>query len=115
MGAGLPSWRDLRANLAARAGLDKQERKELDHLEPRDAGRILDQRLEHNGGLAAAVVAETTATRCSLLHKLIASLPIREAVTTNYDRLFEFAWEAVDGQCPRVLPWEATPDDRRWL
>lgn len=115
IGAGLPSWSDLFAKLAARAELDDEQREELGHLEHRDAGRILDQRLATHGGLAAAVAAETEAQRCSLLHQLIASLPIREAVTTNYDILFETAWEAVDGQPPRVLPWDAAPDERRWL
>jgi hypothetical protein len=115
MGAGLPSWRHLLDNLAARADLDEQQRKEFGHLEPRDAGRILDQRLKGHGGLAAAVADETAAKRCSLLHQLVASLPIREAVTTNYDTLFESAWHAVDGERPRVLPWDASSDDRRWL
>ena len=108
MGAGLPSWGDLLAKLASRADLDEQEREELRHLEHRDAGRILDQRLTAHGGLAAAVVDETKAQRCSLLHQLVASLPIREAVTTNYDTLFESAWRAVALEPSRVLPWDAT-------
>jgi hypothetical protein len=73
------------------------------------------KRLAQRGGLLAAVVAETEARRGSLLHLLIASLPSREAVTTNYDTLFEAAWEAVDGQAPRILPSDAAPDERRWL
>ena len=54
--------------LVASAGQDQQERQgtreaqdqreELGHLEHRDAGRILDQRLAQHGGLAAAVAAE---------------------------------------------------------
>lgn len=115
IGAGLPSWSDLLAKLAARADLDEHQREELGHLEHRDAGRILDQRLKKHGGLAAAVAEETAAERCSLLHQLVASPPIRKAVTTNYDTLFECAWQAVDEQRPRVLPWDAAADERRWL
>lgn len=114
MGAGLPSWGELLAGLAERAGLSEDQREELRHLEPRDAGRILDQRLNEEGGLAAAVAAQTSAERCSLVHQLVASLPIGEAVTTNYDTLFEAAWSAV-GTDPRVLPWDALADARPWL
>lgn len=114
MGAGLPSWSDLLAGLAERAGLSDAQRDELRHLEHRDAGRILDQRLTERGGLAAAVAELTNASRCSLVHQLVASLPVSEAVTTNYDTLFETAWSAT-GADPRVLPWDALADARPWL
>ncbi len=114
MGAGLPSWADLLVGLAERAGLNEDQRKELGHLEPRDAGRILDQRLEDRGGLAAAVAEQTAAQRSSLVHQLVASLPVAEAVTTNYDTLFESAWSAA-GADPRVLPWDTLADQRPWL
>ena len=114
MGAGLPSWSDLLAGLAERAGLSEEQRDELRHLEHRDAGRILDQRLTERGGLAAAVAELTNASRCSLVHQLVASLPVSEAVTTNYDTLFETAWSAT-GADPRVLPWDALADARPWL
>jgi len=114
MGAGLPSWSELLAALAERADLDQAQKEELGHLEPRDAGRILDQRLAGQGGLDKAVAEETSAMRCSPVHQLIASLPITEAVTTNYDDLFEAAWSAA-GLSPRILPWEAFADERPWL
>jgi ADP-ribosylglycohydrolase len=117
MGAGLPAWGELIERLARRAGLGG-ELEALSQLEPRDAGRILAKRLEYQGGLASAVVdetGETVASRGSLLHQLVASLPVREAVTTNYDALFEKAWAAVDKHDPRILPWEARSDGRRWL
>lgn len=114
MGAGLPSWGDLLAGLAEWAGLNADQHDELRHLEHRDAGRILDQRLEDRGGLAAAVAEQTAAERSSLVHQLVASLPIAEAVTTNYDTLFESAWSAA-GADPRVLPWDALADARPWL
>jgi len=114
MGAGLPSWSDLLKRLAERARLTEAEQQELAHLEHRDAGRVLDLRLKDLGGLATAVVDETAATRAALLHQLVASLPVTEAVTTNYDQLFEHAWTAAD-RAHRVLPWEADADERAWL
>lgn len=41
-------------------------------------------------------------------HYLIASLPIREAATTNYDTLFEDAWAAAAGH-----PWLSCLAKRR--
>jgi hypothetical protein len=114
VGAGLPSWSDLLAHLAERAELSQAERDELRHLEHRDAGRILDLRLATRGGLAAMVCQETQGQRASLVHQLIASLPVTEAVTTNYDTLFESAW-ADAGLAPRVLPWEPVAEQGPWL
>lgn len=114
MGAGLPSWSQLLENLAHRADLRDSERDELRHLEARDAGRILDQRLKPRGGLAKAVEEETAAARGSLVHLLVASLPISEVVTTNYDTLFESAWRNT-GRQPRILPWDPLADARPWL
>lgn len=113
-GAGLPSWSELLDLLAVQAGLDNEQRRELAHLEHRDAGRVLDRRLRGSGGLGQAVASATQAQRCSLVHQLLASLPVTEAVTTNYDVLFEKAWR--DTSRPlRVLPYDATVDDRPWL
>jgi hypothetical protein len=41
-------------------------------------------------------------------------LPTREAVTTNYDRLFEEAVDAVDGPIA-VLPYQPASAGQRWL
>lgn len=114
IGAGLPSWSELLARLAERAGLNTVQQDELGHLEHRDAGRLLDMKLKDRGGLTAAVIEEASADRSSIVHQLAASLPVTEAVTTNYDTLFELAWSSA-GRAPRVLPWEAVADERPWL
>jgi len=115
IGAGLPSWSDLLDALAGEAQLTDAEREELRRLEPRDAGRVLDRRLRDRGGdLAATVVRLVTADRSSLLQQLAASLPVTEAVTTNYDTLFEDAWIGA-GREPSVLPWESVAEASCWL
>jgi hypothetical protein len=50
----------------------------------------------------------------SLAHAFLAALPVGEVVTTNYDRLFEMASEAV-GRPVNVLPYQAAGEGRRWL
>src|SRR5205814_4557631 len=55
-----------------------------------------------------------TADRYGLTHALLASLPLREVVTTNYDELFEMAW-AARGRRPSVLPYVLRPDADSWV
>src|SRR5207244_10478713 len=50
----------------------------------------------------------------ALGHALLAGLPVTEAVTTNYDRLFETAWES-QGYEATVLPYRLHPGAGRWL
>jgi hypothetical protein len=45
---------------------------------------------------------------------LLAALPAREVVTTNYDQLFEAACKVI-GQPLSVLPHAINPNARRWL
>lgn len=50
----------------------------------------------------------------SLAHALLASLPIRESVTTNYDDLFEQAAKCC-GRPVAILPYDSVRDSDRWL
>jgi SIR2-like protein len=50
----------------------------------------------------------------ALAHALLAALPVRETVTTNYDRLFEAA-AAGTGRPVCVLPGERPRGQQRWL
>lgn len=52
---------------------------------------------------------------CSLTHALLASLRIREAVTTNYDTLYENAAIVPHGEMLKVLPRERRSADEPWL
>lgn len=114
-GAGLPSWDVLLAKLAERADLTAKERVALKQMDPRDGGAILARRLEQAGtSLSTAICKLTRAERSSLVHQLLASLPVHEAVTTNYDTLFESAWVAA-GRHPSVLPRQDARDATTWL
>jgi len=115
IGAGLPSWGELLEQLAQAALPNSDQRESLKKLDPRDAGDVLAGRfLEQGTSLADQVCALTEAARGSLTHQLLASLPIHEAVTTNYDTLFERAWTNT-GRKPRVLPRQDAQDASTWL
>lgn len=110
MAAGLPSWAGLLAGLAREAGLELEELARLDLL---DQGSILQRRLPD---LSQRIAAHLSATRHhALLHGLLASLPVGEIVTQNYDRLFELA-SAGAGRPLAVLPYQPSrAGGQRWL
>jgi len=112
--AGLPTWRALLGRLADDAGLRPDEKKALEELDPLDAARIIEARLGDNSvALADAISRHVEATRFALAHALLASLPVSEVVTTNYDVLFEDA-SAAAGRDLAVLPYDA-PHGDGWL
>ena len=96
---------------------------ELNDMDPRDAGDVLQQRLGGAKALDQALrQCFDSAERGSLSHALLASLPMHEAATTNYDRLFERAWGAAiagPGRSARgavtVLPRENAAHAQHWL
>lgn len=113
--AGLPLWDELLDDLAAAAGFDGAERSALRRLDPVDVARLIGRRLETAQADIAAEVAKRFRIRhYSLTHALLANLPVREAVTTNYDQCFEFA--SKDAGSPlAVLPYESARGRSRWL
>jgi hypothetical protein len=116
IGAGLPTWRGLLDDLRERAGVsDAEDSKELDALDPRDAGLVLDRRLKARGqSLVEAIIEQVETEQVSLMHQLLASLPVREAVTTNYDTCFERAW--TDARRDHVvLPKATAQGAKAWL
>jgi hypothetical protein len=115
IGAGLPSWSDLLDRLAERAELNEQERSQLLHLDPRDAGGVLGIRMQQRGRcLSNEITRLVTGTHVSLVHQLLASMPVHEAVTTNYDDLFEQAWRDAD-RTFAVMPQQPAADSAAWL
>jgi hypothetical protein len=109
--AGLPSWSGLLAKLI---GPDLAVDTDFQRLSPLDQARILQIRLADRCSLGEAVAGQVRADHYSLAHGLLASLPIQEVVTTNYDELFEAASEAA-GRPVDVLPYDGTSAERRWL
>ena len=61
-----------------------------------DQATILERRLARRGeSIGDAVAALLRGTRHHALgHALLAALPVREVIRTNYDELFETAWSA---------------------
>lgn len=113
-GAGLPAWQGLLDSLAAELGPGVPIER-LRRLDVRDQAALLERRLCNSGTtLHSAIAKHIDRTRYALAHGHLASLPVREIVTTNYDRLIETAVEPVDGKMA-VLPYEAVAPDQRWL
>lgn len=123
-GAGLPTWHELIADLASDAQItdptlvDRLLKKDL-----RDCAtileRLLDQRhpeLVAEGGYLRRTVASRLESRkvYALAHGLLASLPSNEAITTNFDRLFESAVK-VSNRDIAVLPNDPRDTGGRWL
>lgn len=112
-GAGLPTWDGLLESLAT--GLDASA---IDAADVRDKARLIELSLLERDATALReeIVALFAAyTRYSLVHGLLASLPVDEFVTTNYDTLFESAADAA-GRPPVVLPYERIRHGgARWL
>jgi hypothetical protein len=110
MGAGAPSWRELLGRLAGEAGVDARA---LWDLDSRDAGGVLARALGPDR-LREAIVEQTSIARVSLVQQLLASLPVDESVTTNYDDGLERALRDA-GRPPKVLPQERVAGAQRWL
>ncbi|WP_182112694.1 MULTISPECIES: SIR2 family protein [unclassified Actinotalea] len=110
MSAGLPSWGELIGRLAQDAGVDLGTvRSPLDQSEL--LRRVLgEQRLGER-------VAELTRGdgRYGLSHALLASLGCAEAVTTNYDDLYERAVHDTGQEHLAVLPFNLTMPGAPWL
>src|SRR5262249_58978869 len=91
----------------------RQDGEALGRLNRLDQGEIVEKRLGGPRGLQQALREVFAGEVYSLTHALLAALPVREAVTTNYDQLFEHAWGAL-GSRASVLPYAIVPDADRW-
>src|SRR5690606_2621055 len=125
MGAGLPGWRELLIEVAARLD-DGELAEELAvvlaerRVDPLDAASLLAARLGQDAtagdrALREAVAEVTRAVpRHALAHGLLASLGVARAVTTNYDDLYERARDGA--RLPvAVLPYARPDADAAWL
>jgi hypothetical protein len=114
-GAGLPSWTDLIKDLATTIDLGAAARADFDRLGVLDQAQVIRSLLPAGTTLGGEVAARTTGSGLhAVSHALLASLPGREAVTLNYDDLYERA-VADTGQRVAVLPEAGGRDADRWL
>ncbi|MCK6522082.1 SIR2 family protein [Myxococcota bacterium] len=116
VGAGLPLWGGLLSELAAEAGMPQEVITRLGALNVLDRARVVARRLEEAGGpsLGMRVAALLERPQYGLAHGLIASLPTREFITTNYDTCFEQACAAAEAPVS-ALPLALPPPGGRWL
>lgn len=111
--AGLPSWTQLVHELAGVGGVELDQR--FDKFSPVDQAQYLNQRLDDIGESVAAIIRRARVP--SLSHAFLASLGCREAVTTNYDRLYEKAFRMQRGRehVARILPWQRARAGKHWI
>lgn len=119
VGAGLPTWNELLGKLADAGNIKDPLRKSLldSRRDVRDQASFLQEHLGGPQGLQNQVVSviRESGERYSLTHALLASLPAREAITTNYDQLFETAWGHASAASTSVIPHQIRPEAHRWL
>lgn len=113
-GSGLPSWGKLLEELAATENLDAPYRAALEQLNEADQAQVLALRTPPDQFRERIVHIIERVQHYSLVHGLMAGLPHREAVTPNYDGLFERA-SAAAGEPISVLPYEPKRKGWRWL
>jgi hypothetical protein len=114
-GAGLPQWGELIEQLAGEIGLPAQDLPALRRLDYMDQAHILEQRCGNEDLLRQKIAGALHRQHYALGHGLLASLPVAEVVTTNYDQLFELAYTSAGGKTLAVLPHAPWPGATGWL
>ncbi|CAB4949465.1 unannotated protein [freshwater metagenome] len=114
MGAGLPSWIGLLDELIDRAGMEA-DRAALDRVDLRDRAALIQSRL--GAGELERILLQrlTSASRVALQHQLLASLPVHEAASTNWDDLFEQAWRNAGADRVAQLPFDGQTGAEHWI
>ena len=114
-GAGLPTWGTLLDGLAEDAGFGPAERSRLAAMDPLDRAQLVSRRLGDPLHFKQAICAALRVhDRVAVAHALLAALPVRELITTNYDDGFERAAEATRRPVA-VLPYAPASGSQRWL
>ncbi|MEO9096546.1 MAG: SIR2 family protein, partial [Microbacteriaceae bacterium] len=114
-GAGIPTWKNLLRQVAQEAGVDPGYIKLLEGRDIRDWATLIDRKMNSANAIKHTVADLLQRTqRCSLQHALLASLRSTEAVTTNFDQLFEIASRVADDELA-VLPTRPRKSGTSWL
>jgi hypothetical protein len=111
--AGLPDWNGL-LQILAEERITPAELAGFAELSPLDRAALIERRLPRGETMgeatARAIVARSR--RVAINHALLASLPVQEVVTTNYDDLFERASAALGRPCVRIPGDPVGPGER---
>jgi hypothetical protein len=111
--AGLPSWAELIAHLAKESPSYTDQAHELSQIQPIDAASLLEQDL--GSRFHEILRAKLSGKPHPLGHALLASLRAAEAITTNFDTLYEQACDRPFDHGLRKLPWQAAEPGQPWL
>lgn len=115
VGAGGPDWPTLLRRVAERGRISGDYLSLLEGRDYRDWATLIDRKLVPNNDIHSLIAAELKQLkRYSLQHALLASLPSNEAVTTNFDQLFELASRVADRDIS-VLPTHPSRSAESWL
>ncbi len=109
--AGLPSWREMLLDAARRCPELGDSHETLSNLDPLDQAQLIERYVPD---LRDEVTRRLQPAHCTLGHLILATLPVGEVVTQNYDRLFEMAASA-SGRPVAVIPGTRVADESRWL
>ena len=114
--AGLPTWGQLLDQLAVDAGFSEPERQRMRDLGPLDRAQLVAQRLGPDPEALGRHVqrALDVGEVVALSHALLAGVPVREFITTNYDDCFERAAAAI-ARDVATLPYSPASGAQRWL
>jgi len=113
--AGLPLWNEMIDELLDLAEVADDERKAVTRLGVQDQAEFVARRLDGGDEALQDWMQRRFAARPhGLAHALLAALPVREAVTTNWDPLFEQAVADTTRELS-VLPYDDPDDGDSWL
>jgi hypothetical protein len=113
-GAGLLGWDDLLIEVGKKTDPITTVAELDQFLDPRDKAALLEARLKRaKKSIGTELQPFLTASKYSLQHGLLSSLPSSEYITTNVDELFERACR-VGGRDIAVIPDKPAGQDR-WL
>jgi len=118
--AGLPDWKSLLEDLDS-SEYSAEQRKLVDQLDLRDRATLIERRLGSRRELVLNIQKMFNAIDSSigLTHALLASLGSQQAITTNYDDLFEqaCAWreQRITDKRLAVLPYDIVHQGQPWL
>src|SRR5699024_1753460 len=114
--AGAPSWPVLVSHLTTEVAdqLTDAEKSSLAAKGPLDQAEILKNLYPSTDAFNTSVAELVNRTAYVLEPTLIANLPLDQAITLNYDELFEIASEDAGHECA-VIPGDENAEASRWL
>merc|ERR1719253_1882517 len=116
MGGGLPSWGKLLDMLCKTAEIPPEKQKLLQNLDFYDYAQILKEDLQSKGLDINTEIAKIIKSKTySLTHALLACWNVANAVTQNYDDMYEQATADSSGKNVAVIPYKIDSGSERWL